>query len=82
MGDTGDSTMKIVVIGASRLIGTKLVNNLRPHGHEVVAASTASGVNTLTDDGLAQALTGAVDVAKLAFVRGQGSCGVLRDIEA
>src|SRR5437870_11413377 len=58
--------MKIVVIGGSGLIGTKLVNNLRQHGHEVVAASPSSGVNTITGDGLAKALTGAqvvVDVA-------------------
>src|SRR5260370_9494444 len=39
--------MKIVVIGGSGLIGTKLVNNLRQHGHEVVAASPSSGVNTI-----------------------------------
>ena len=58
--------MKIVVIGGSGLIGTKLVNNLRRHGHEVVAASPSSGVNILTGEGLAEALTGAqvvVDVA-------------------
>src|ERR1700720_254207 len=58
--------MKIVVIGGSGLIGTKLVNNLRQHGHEVVAASPSSGVNTVTGEGLAKALTGAqvvVDVA-------------------
>jgi uncharacterized protein YbjT (DUF2867 family) len=58
--------MKIVVIGGSGLIGTKLVDNLRKHGHEVVAASPSSGVNILTGAGLAQALTGAqvvVDVA-------------------
>ncbi len=58
--------MKIVVIGGSGLIGTKLVNNLRQHGHEVVAASRSSGVNTLTGEGLAEVLTGAqvvVDVA-------------------
>ena len=58
--------MKIVVIGGSGLIGTKLVNNLRQHGHEVVAASPSSGVNTLTGEGLAEVLTGAqvvVDVA-------------------
>jgi len=58
--------MKIVVIGGSGLIGTKLVDNLRQHGHEVVAASLSSGVNILTGAGLAQALTGAqvvVDVA-------------------
>ncbi|HEY7535444.1 MAG TPA: SDR family oxidoreductase [Thermodesulfobacteriota bacterium] len=58
--------MKIVVIGGSGLIGTKLVNNLRQHGHEVVAASPSSGVNALTGEGLAEALTGAqvvIDVA-------------------
>jgi uncharacterized protein YbjT (DUF2867 family) len=58
--------MKIVVIGGSGLIGSKLVNNLRQHGHEVVAASPSSGVNTLTGEGLAGALAGArvvVDVA-------------------
>jgi uncharacterized protein YbjT (DUF2867 family) len=58
--------MKIVVIGGSGLIGTKLVNKLRELGHEVVAASPSSGVNILTGEGLAEALTGAqvvVDVA-------------------
>jgi uncharacterized protein YbjT (DUF2867 family) len=58
--------MKIVVIGGSGLIGKKLVNNLRQHGHQVVAASPSSGVNTLTGEGLAEALTDAevvVDVA-------------------
>ena len=58
--------MKIVVIGGSGLIGTKLVNNLRQLGHDVVAASPASGVNTITGVGLAEALVGAqvvVDVA-------------------
>jgi uncharacterized protein YbjT (DUF2867 family) len=58
--------MKIVVIGGSGLIGTKLVNKLRELGHEVVAASPTSGVNTITGEGLAEALAGAqvvVDVA-------------------
>ena len=58
--------MKIVVIGGTGLIGTKLVNNLRQRGHEVVAAAPSSGVNTLTGEGLAGALAGArvvVDVA-------------------
>src|SRR5437667_11457087 len=66
MGDTGDSNMKIVVIGGSGLIGKKVVTNLRQHGHEVVAASPSSGVNTVTGEGPAQALAGAqvvVDVA-------------------
>src|SRR5256886_16520094 len=58
--------MKIVVIGGTGLIGTKLVNNLRQQGHEVVPASPSSGVNTLTGEGLTDALKGAqvvVDVA-------------------
>jgi uncharacterized protein YbjT (DUF2867 family) len=58
--------MKIVVIGGSGLIGKKLVNNLRQHGHEVIAASPSKGVNTLTGEGLDEALAGAqvvVDVA-------------------
>ena len=46
--------MKIVVIGGSGLIGTKLVNKLRQLGHEVVAASPTSGVNTITGEGLAK----------------------------
>src|SRR6476619_6264014 len=58
--------MKIVVIGGSGLIGKKVVMNLRQHGDEVVAASPSSGVNTITGEGVAQALAGAqvvVDVA-------------------
>ncbi len=58
--------MKIVVIGGAGLIGTKLVNNLRQRGHEVMAASPSSGVNTFTGEGLAEALKDAqvvVDVA-------------------
>src|SRR5436190_7664242 len=58
--------MKTIVIGGSGLIGKKVVKNLRQQGHEVVAASPSSGVNTVTGEGLAQALAGAqvvVDVA-------------------
>src|SRR5437870_109868 len=58
--------MKIVVIGGTGLIGKKLVNILGQKGHMVVAASPSSGVNTLTGEGLANALKGAqvvVDVA-------------------
>lgn len=58
--------MKIVVIGGSGLIGSKLVKRLQAKGHEVIAASPASGVNTITGEGLAEVLTGAqvvVDVA-------------------
>src|SRR2546423_9064822 len=58
--------MNIVVIGGTGLIGSKTVERFRKKGHEVVAASPSTGVNTLTGEGLAEALTGArvvVDVA-------------------
>jgi len=58
--------MKVVVIGGSGLIGSKVVNNLRQRGHQVVAASPASGINTITGEGLSEAVAGAqvvVDVA-------------------
>jgi uncharacterized protein YbjT (DUF2867 family) len=58
--------MKIVVIGGTGLIGSKLVTKFREHGHEAVAAAPNSGVNTITGEGLAQALAGAsvvVDVS-------------------
>src|SRR5215213_11853472 len=51
--------MKIAVLGGSGLIGSKLVNLLRQEGHEVVAASLASGLNTITGAGLDEALAGA-----------------------
>jgi uncharacterized protein YbjT (DUF2867 family) len=58
--------MKIVVIGGSGLIGSKLVKKLREHGHDAIAASPDSGVDTLTGEGLDAALEGAsvvVDVS-------------------
>jgi uncharacterized protein YbjT (DUF2867 family) len=58
--------MKIVVIGGTGLIGSKLVNKLREQGHEAVAAAPNTGVNTITGEGLAEALKGAsvvVDVS-------------------
>jgi uncharacterized protein YbjT (DUF2867 family) len=58
--------MKIVVIGGTGLIGSKLVKQLREHGHEAVAAAPNTGVNTLTGEGLAEVLKGAsvvVDVS-------------------
>jgi len=84
--------MKIVVIGGSGLIGSKLVNKLRERGHEAVPASPASGVNTLTGEGLSEALEGAAvvvdvsnspsfeDTAVLRFF--QTSTGNLLDAEA
>ena len=58
--------MKIVVIGGTGLIGSKLVTRLREHGHEALAAAPNTGVNTITGEGLAGALRGAsvvVDVS-------------------
>jgi uncharacterized protein YbjT (DUF2867 family)/nitrite reductase/ring-hydroxylating ferredoxin subunit len=52
------SSMKIVVIGGSGLIGSKLVTMLAEHGHQAVPASPNSGVNTLTGEGLAEVLAG------------------------
>jgi uncharacterized protein YbjT (DUF2867 family) len=58
--------MKIVIIGGTGLIGTRVVNNLRARGHDVVAASPSSGINTFTGEGLAEALKGAQVVVDLA----------------
>jgi uncharacterized protein YbjT (DUF2867 family) len=58
--------MRIVVIGGTGLIGSKLVNKLHEHGHETVAAAPNTGVNTLTGEGLSEVLKGAsvvVDVS-------------------
>jgi len=58
--------MKIVVIGGTGLIGTKLVAKLREAGHDALAASPNSGVNTITGEGLDAALAGAEVVVDLA----------------
>ena len=50
--------MKIVVIGGAGLIGAKLVKNLRDRGHDVVAASRASGIDVISGKGLAAAMAG------------------------
>src|SRR5918999_4860003 len=58
--------MKLVIIGGTGLIGSKLVTKLREHGHEAVPAAPDTGVNTLTGEGLAEVLQGAsvvVDVS-------------------
>ncbi|MFI0454158.1 SDR family oxidoreductase [Actinomadura sp. 6N118] len=63
--------MKIVVIGGTGLIGSKLVSKLGGRGHEAVAASPTTGVDTVTGKGLAEALTGAsvvIDVSTAAFL--------------
>jgi uncharacterized protein YbjT (DUF2867 family) len=51
--------MRIVVIGGAGVLGSKVVGTLRDHGHDAVAASRSTGVNVLTGEGLANALTGA-----------------------
>lgn len=58
--------MKIVVIGGTGLIGSKLVSKLGEHGHQAVAASPDSGVNTLTGEGLAEVLQGADTVVDVS----------------
>ena len=58
--------MKIVVIGGTGLIGSKLVARLTEQGHEAVAASRRTGVNTLTGEGLAEALRGATVVVDVS----------------
>lgn len=58
--------MKIVVIGGTGLIGSKVVDRLRRHGHEVLAAAPSVGVNALTGEGLDEAMAGADTVIDLA----------------
>jgi uncharacterized protein YbjT (DUF2867 family) len=58
--------MKIVIIGGTGLIGSKTVERLRSRGHEVIAASPNTGVNTITGEGLAEALLGTEVVIDLA----------------
>ena len=58
--------MRIVVIGGTGMVGSKLVHTLDRHGHDVVAAAPSTGVNTFTGEGLVEVLTGAsvvVDVS-------------------
>src|SRR5499433_3166721 len=64
--DKGGKTMKIVVIGGTGLIGSKAVPILRQGGHEVVAASPQTGVNSITGEGLTEAMAGAQVVIDLA----------------
>ncbi|MGE5800632.1 MAG: SDR family oxidoreductase, partial [Gemmatimonadota bacterium] len=58
--------MKIVIIGGTGLIGSKVVARLREEGHDAVPASPASGVNTLTGEGLAEVLAGAAVVVDVS----------------
>jgi uncharacterized protein YbjT (DUF2867 family) len=65
-GENADKYKKIVVIGGSGLIGKRLVTHLRAPGRDVVAASPSSGVNTITEQGLAAALKGAEGVVDVS----------------
>src|SRR6516162_347520 len=58
--------MKIVVVGGTGLIGSKVVENLKQKGHEAIAASPNTGVNTITGEGLKAAMAGTQVVIDLA----------------
>ena len=73
--------MKIVVIGGTGLIGSKLVNQLHEHGHEAVAAAPNTGVNTLTGEGLTEALKGASVVVDVSNSPSWEDAAVLRFFE-
>jgi uncharacterized protein YbjT (DUF2867 family) len=62
----GGEVMKIVVIGGTGLIGSKVVEELNKKGHEAIAASPNTGVNTITGEGLNEAMAGAQVVIDLA----------------
>ncbi|HTC62997.1 MAG TPA: SDR family oxidoreductase [Candidatus Saccharimonadales bacterium] len=74
--------MKIVVIGGSGLIGSKLVPKLQERGHEAVAASPNSGVNTITGEGLAEALKGASVVVDVSNSPSWEDAAVLKFFES
>jgi uncharacterized protein YbjT (DUF2867 family) len=73
--------MKIVIIGGSGLIGSKLVARLREQGHEAVPASPDSGVNTLTGEGLAEVLAGAAVVVDVSNSPSFDEAAVLKFFE-
>jgi uncharacterized protein YbjT (DUF2867 family) len=78
----GRFIMKIVVIGGSGLIGSKLVSKLAEHGHQPVAASPASGVDTLTGEGLSDVLEGASVVIDVSNSPSFEDAAVLEFFEA
>ncbi len=73
--------MKIVVIGGTGLIGSRLVRKLRDHRHEAVAASPNAGVNTITGEGLAEALKGASVVVDVSNSPSWDDAAVLKFFE-
>ena len=82
--ETKNEHMKIVVLGGTGLIGSKVVNLLRAGGHEVVAASPSQGINSITGEGLTEALSGAqvvVDVTNSPSFEDKGRSGVFRNFD-
>ena len=73
--------MKIVVIGGSGLIGSKLVTKLDQRGHQAVAASPDTGVDTLTGEGLADALAGASVVVDVSSAPSYEDAAVLEFVD-
>jgi len=73
--------MKIVVVGGTGLIGSKLVNKLRERGHEAVAAAPNTGVNSITGEGLADALKGASAVVDVTNSPSWEDAAVLKFFE-
>jgi uncharacterized protein YbjT (DUF2867 family) len=73
--------MKIVVIGGTGRIGSKVVNKLREHGHEALAAAPNTGVNTITGEGLAEALQGASVVVDVSDSPSWDDAAVLKFFE-
>src|SRR6185369_5837877 len=80
-GTKGNYQMKIVVIGGTGLIGSKLVKKLRGQGHEAVAASPSSGVNSITGEGLAAALKGSSAVVDVTNSPSWEDAAVLKFFE-
>ena len=73
--------MKIVVIGGTGLVGSKLVKRLREHGHEAVAAAPGFGVNSLTGEGLEEAMKGAAVVVDVTNAPSWEDAAVLQFFE-
>jgi uncharacterized protein YbjT (DUF2867 family) len=76
-----ETIMKIVVIGGTGLIGSRLVNKLREQGHEAIPASPNSGVNTVTAEGLAEVLKGALVVVDVSNSPSWEDAAVLKFFE-
>ena len=73
--------MKIVVVGGTGLIGSRLVKQFREHGHEAIAAAPNTGVNSLTGEGLADALKGAAAVVDVTNSPSWEDAAVLKFFE-